>query len=253
MFSNAIVKRPCKNMINGITTAGLGAPDFDLAAAQHDAYVRALETCGLAVATLPADDAYPDSVFIEDTCLVTPHCAVITNPGADSRKGEIQSIREALVPFELPVETITAPGTLDAGDVMMVGTHFYVGLSERTNPEGVDQLASILKRYGMTVSAVPLSSVLHLKTGISYLENNILLVWGEFVDKPELAGFEKIRVPDDEAYAANSVWINNTVLVPKGYNRTKEMIKEKGYQVLTLDVSEFRKLDGGLSCLSLRF
>ena len=253
MFSNAIVKQPCRNMINGITTAGLGQPDYPLALTQHDAYVRALESCGLSVTSLPPEEAYPDSVFIEDTCLMTPHCAVITHPGADTRKGETQTVREAVVPFGLPVETITPPGTLDAGDIMMVGTHFYVGLSDRTNPEGVSQLASILKPYGMTVSAVPLTSVLHLKTGISYLENNILLAWGEFTDKPDLKGFEKICVPEDEAYAANCVWINGTVLVPKGYEKTKGLIKDRGYEVLTLDVSEYRKLDGGLSCLSLRF
>lgn len=253
MFSKAIVKQPCKNMISGITTAGLGQPEYELALTQHGAYVRTLEACGLTVTTLPAQEAYPDSVFIEDTCLMTPRCAVITNPGADSRKGETAAVRDAVAPFGLPVETISAPGTLDAGDIMMVGTQFYVGLSDRTNPEGYAQLSAILGRYGMGATAVPLKSVLHLKTGISYLENDTLLVWGEFTDKPELAGFDRIRVPEDEGYAANSLWINDIVLVPEGYERTRGMIEQRGYKTLALDVSEFRKLDGGLSCLSLRF
>ena len=253
MFTRAIVKRPCKNMINGITTADLGQPDYDLAIHQHDAYIGALERCGLSVTILPAEDAYPDSVFIEDTCLVTPHCAVLTRPGADARKGERQAVHGAVSSLGLPVEAIQSPGTLDAGDVMMVDAHFYVGLSDRTNREGFDQLEAILNRYGMTASAVGLTSVLHLKTGISYLENNILLAWGEFVSKPELSGFDQIRVPEDEAYAANAVWINGRVLVPAGYEKTKALIAARGYQIEAVDMSEYRKLDGGLSCLSLRF
>ena len=253
MFKNAIVKSPCPNMVNGITSADLGTPDYDLACRQHDAYIRALETCGLSVTVLDREDAYPDSVFIEDTCLVTPYCAVITRPGAESRKGETLSVKQAMAAFDLPVEEITAPGTLDAGDVMMKGSHFYVGLSDRTNAEGFNQLASILSRYGMTASAVSLTSVLHLKTGISYLENDVFVAWGEFLDKGKFSEFTTLAVPDNEAYAANSVWINDRVLVPKGYEQTRAMIAAKGYETIELDVSEFRKLDGGLSCLSLRF
>ncbi len=253
MFTKAIVKQPCKNMVKGITQAGLGTPDYDLACRQHDAYIKALESCKLAVTILPQDDAYPDSVFIEDACLVTPGCAVITRPGAESRRGEIQSVRQAMAAFDLPLEEITAPGTLDAGDIMMAGNHFYVGLSDRTNTQGFAQLEAILNRYGMTASAVPLKSVLHLKTGISYLENNILLAWGEFMTKEEFSGFTRLEVGNTESYAANSVWINDRVLVPAGFEQTREMIAAAGYDPIEVDVSEFRKLDGGLSCLSLRF
>ncbi|WDP88987.1 MAG: N(G),N(G)-dimethylarginine dimethylaminohydrolase [Desulfobacter sp.] len=253
MFTRAIVKRPCKNMINGITEAGLGSPDYDLACRQHDAYIQALETCGLSVTVLPPEEAYPDSVFIEDTCLVTPKCAVITRPGAQSRKGETQSVRQAMAAFDLPTEEIAAPGTLDAGDIMMVGDHYFVGRSARTNAEGFAQLETILNRYGMTASAVELESVLHLKTGISYLENNNLLAWGEFLTKEALSKFNILGVDNDEAYAANSVWVNGYVLVPAGHGRTMDMIEAAGYRPVEVDVSEFRKLDGGLSCLSLRF
>ena len=124
---------------------------------------------------------------------------------------------------------------------------------KRTNKHGFEQLSSILKKYGMTASAVPLTTVLHLKTGISFLENNTILAFGEFLTKPEFQKFTILAVDEQEAYAANSVWINDQVLVPMGFPKTKRMIEEKGYAAVELDVSEFRKLDGGLSCLSLRF
>jgi len=126
-------------------------------------------------------------------------------------------------------------------------------LSERTNTEGTAQLNAILKKYDLTSSTIKLESVLHLKTGISYLENNNLLAFGEFLAKPELVKFNLLKVDPDESYAANSVWINGKVLVPKGFSKAVKMIEDAGYQVIKLDVSEFRKLDGGLSCLSLRF
>ena len=253
MFTSAVVKTPCKNMVEGISHAGLGLPNYTKALTQHREYVRAMEACGLAVTTLEPEEAFPDSCFIEDTCLVTRDCAVITRPGADSRRGEIEAVARAMAPLGLPMDKIRAPGTLDAGDVMMVGDHFYVGLSDRTNQEGADQLAAILALFGMTVSVIALSSVLHLKTGISYLENNVLLAFGEFLSKPELMSFDILEVAVEEAYAANSVWINGRVIVPTGFPKTLEMIRDKGYDTIEVDVSEFRKLDGGLSCLSLRF
>ncbi len=253
MFSKAIVKRPCKNMVNGITEAGMGLPDYQKALNQHDDYIKALENCGLEVFILEPDQTFPDSVFIEDTCLITRACTVITRPGADSRRGEIRSVEQAVRSLDLPLESIKAPGTLDAGDIMMVGDHYYVGLSNRTNETGVAQLGKILKKYGMTVSAIPLSTVLHLKTGLSYLEHNNLLAYGEFLDRPEFRDHNILAVNEKEAYAANSVWINEMVIVPAGFPQTEKMIENQGYETLLVDVSEFRKLDGGVSCLSLRF
>lgn len=253
MFTSAIVKTPCRNMIHGITTAGLGKPDYDLALKQHGAYVRALEQCGLEVTILDADEAFPDSTFIEDACLMTPRCAVITRPGADARRDETIAVAAAVKKFGLPVEQIQGPGTLDAGDVMMVKDQYFTGLSDRTNPEGASQLDRILKTYGLSAPTIALESVLHLKTGISYLENNNLLAFGEFLTKPELKKFHILEVSPDEAYAANSVWINGTVLVPMGFPATRNLIETAGYKTIEVDVSEFQKLDGGLSCLSLRF
>jgi dimethylargininase len=253
MFTSAVVKRPCSNLVNGIRSNDLGAPDFARACRQHDSYITALETCGLSVTILAPDEAFADSTFIEDTCLVTENCVVMTRPGHPARRGETRSVAHAMARLDRPVMEITAPGTLDAGDVMRVDHHFYVGLSDRTNQEGIGQLAKVLGPFGYTVSAIELTSVLHLKTGVSYLENNRLLAWGDFVTRPEFSKFTILAVDDDEAYAANSVWINDRVLVPEGFEKTRALIAAHGYDTLAVDVSEFQKLDGGLSCLSLRF
>jgi dimethylargininase len=253
MFKNAIVRTPCPALIHGLSSSSLGKPDYDLALYQHAQYVDALRSCGLEVKVLEADPDFPDSTFVEDVALCTPGCAIITNPGAQSRNGEIFKIEAVLHSFYERVESIEAPGTLDAGDVMMVGKHYYIGLSERTNTEGADQLIGILEKHGMTGSGVPLKEMLHLKSGLSYLEQNHLLITGEFTDHPAFAGFQRIEVAPDEAYAANSLWVNSTVLVPKRFPKTRELIEQAGYRTLVLDVSEFQKLDGGLSCLSLRF
>ncbi len=243
-------------MTEGITS-GLypGRPDYNLALIQHDAYIEALKQCGVDVTVLPADEQFPDSCFVEDPAVLTERCAVITNPGAASRNGETASIEEAVRKFypEDRIEHIISPGTLEGGDVMMCGTHFFVGRSERTNEEGIRQFIAILEKYGYTCSEVRLEEVLHLKTGVNYLENNNMLVSGEFTDKPEFEAYRKYVIPENEAYAANCIWVNDTVIVPEGYPAVLATVKAMGYRTITVDTSEFRKLDGGLSCLSLRF
>jgi dimethylargininase len=253
MFKNALVRQPCRNMVHGLSAAGLGRPDYKKALDQHEAYVAALQDCGLAVTIMAADETYPDSVFSEDTAVLSEKVAVITRPGASSRLGEEVVVAEALSRFYDHLEYITAPGTLDGGDVLRAGNQFFIGISARTNESGAGQLAVILAKNGYLPTLVPLRHVLHLKTGIAYLQNNRLLACGEFVEHPLLSGFEIVPVPQDEAYAANSVWINGCVLVPAGFPRTIKAIERLGYEVVPVDVSEFRKLDGGLSCLSLRF
>ncbi len=253
MFTKAIVRIPCRNMVKGLTAADLGKPDYYLALEQHGEYIKALKKCGLEIMILEADENYPDSTFVEDTALLTPVCAVITNPGSDSRKGETASIKDAVSKFYSEIETIRHPGTVDAGDIMMVGPHFYIGLSERTNSEGAGQMISILEKYSLSGSTVSLKNVLHLKSGASYLENNNLIAAGEFVNKQEFKKYNILKVIDSENYAANCVWINGTVIIAAGYSAVKRLIEEAGYPVIELDMSEFRKLDGGLSCLSLRF
>jgi dimethylargininase len=240
-------------MVNGITSASLGKPDYETALEQHRLYVEALKECGLEVMVLDSDNQYPDSTFVEDVALCTSKFAVVTNPGAPSRNGEKHGMSITLKEFFKNIEVINPSGNLDAGDVMMAGDIFYIGISERTNINGAEQLINLLKKYNMSGIKVPLNTMLHLKTGLSYLENNNLLISGEFVINPVFDNYSKIIVEDYEAYAANSLWINGKVLVPKGFPETKAKIEKAGYTTIELNVSEFQKLDGGLSCLSLRF
>lgn len=253
LFKNAIVRKPSKSMLKGLSNAGLGLPNYELALQQHNAYVDALLECGLDITVLEADENYPDSCFVEDVALCTPNCAVITRPGAVSRRGEIIEMQEVLKEFYEHIEQIEEPGTIEAGDIMMVGNHFYIGLSERTNKNGAEQMKSILEKYGMTASLVPLKEVLHLKTGLAYLEKGQLLISGEFLTNPEFNQYNKIIIASKDAYSANCIWVNQKVLVPAGFPSTTEKIAQAGYEVIELNMSEFQKLDGGLSCLSLRF
>jgi dimethylargininase len=253
MFKIAIVRKPGKSMLKGLTTAELGLPDYENALVQHAEYIKVLKECGLEVMVLEEDEKHPDSTFVEDTALLTRECAIITNPGALSRRGEIIEIKNVLKEYYSNIEEVQEPGTVDAGDIMMVGSHFYIGLSERTNEKGAEQVVEYLEKYGMRGSTVNLEEVLHLKTGVAYLERNNLVACGEFISKEEFQGFNILEIDKDESYAANCIWVNDTVLIPRGFPKAKDMIKSEGYAVKEVDVSEFRKLDGGLSCLSLRF
>ena len=252
-FSRAIVRIPCRSLVQGLTTQKLGKPDYQKALEQHTAYVEALKGAGLEVVVLEPDDTYPDSVFVEDTAVLTPECAIITNPGALSRRGETECIEKTVRELYDEIARIEPPGTLDGGDVMMVGSHYYIGLSSRTNPHGAWQLINYLKDYGMSGSTIALKTLLHLKSGAAYLEYNKLVLAGELRDRPEFASFETITVDDREPYAANCLWVNGRVMIADGFPGTTRSIESHGYDTLRLDMSEFRKLDGGLSCLSLRF
>ncbi|MGD8921776.1 MAG: arginine deiminase family protein [Candidatus Zixiibacteriota bacterium] len=252
-FSRAIVRIPCRSLVKGLTTQKLGKPDYAKAFEQHTAYVEVLKASGLEVVVLDPDEAYPDSVFVEDTALLTPECAIITNPGALSRRGETERIEVTVREFYENVERIEPPGTLDGGDVLMVGSHYYIGLSTRTNPHGAWQLINYLKDYGLSGSTIALRNLLHLKSGAAYLENNTIVLAGELRDRPEFGFLDAIIVADDESYAANCVWVNGRVMIAGGFPETGRTIESYGYDTVFLDMSEFRKLDGGLSCLSLRF
>lgn len=256
MFKNVIVRKPGKSICDGITSAPeLGKPDYKKALKQHENYIETLKKCGVNVTILEPLEEFPDSCFVEDTAVLTKKCAIISNPGAESRNKEPEFMVETIKKFysEDKIEYIKFPGTLEGGDVMMVGDHFYVGKSARTNEEGIKQFIKILNKYGLTGSEVSLEKVLHLKTGVNYIENNNMLVSGEFIDKKDFENYNKIIVPENESYGANCIWINGTVIVPEGYPKIEKAIKDMGYKVLVTDTSEFKKIDGGLSCLSLRF
>lgn len=253
MFTRAIVRLPATNLMEGISTSGLGLPDYEKAVSQHAAYVSSLKSLGVDVRILEANNLFPDSVFIEDTAICDQEFAVITRPGAPSRRDETNGMKEVLDDFFKNTEVINPPGTIEGGDVMKVNNHYYVGISDRTNNSGADQLISILKKYGLTGEKVKLNKILHLKTGISYLHNDFILVCKEFAESRQFSKYRRIVVEPHESYAANSLWINGKVLVPEGFNNTRRKIEESGFDTLCLNTSEFRKLDGGLSCLSLRF
>lgn len=256
MFTRAIVRPPSPNFAQGLTTAGLGAPDYELALKQHQAYCAALAQCGLTLTRLEPDPEHPDSTFVEDTAIVTNHGAVLTRPGAPSRAGEVESMRRALAEFFPNPASINAPGTVDGGDVCEAGSHFFIGLSERTNQAGTQQLSELLKSFGYTCSLVDItneSSLLHLKSGIAYLGDNRLVATEAFVTRPEFAGYDQIIVNSADAYAANCVRVKEQVLVAAGYPVFEEKLRELGYRTIALEMSEFQKMDGGLSCLSLRF
>ena len=256
VFSHAIVRTPGRSLCDGITSAPeLGRPIYERACEEHADYIAALRRCGVEVLVLPPLEAYPDSCFVEDPAVITRRGAIITNPGAPSRNGEKDEIEPTIRQFfdDDHIARISAPGTLEGGDVMMVGDHFFVGRSARTNEEGIRQFLAILQGWGLSGSEVPLEEVLHLKTGVNYIENDTMLVSGEFVDKPDFAAYRKIVVPQEEAYGANCIWVNGTVIVAQGYPTVLKAVQDLGYPTIVVDTSEFRKIDGGLSCLSLRF
>lgn len=256
MFQRAILRLPGSNFADGLTTVDYGTPDYQATLAQHQAYQAALRHFGLELEVLEPDLEHPDSTFVEDVAVLTAHSAILTNPGAPSRKGEVEGIRPAIERHFENICRITAPGTLDGGDICEAGSHFFIGLSERTNPEGARQLAAFLAQEGYSASTVEVKGVpgiLHLKSGIAYLGEKDLVLIDAFAGRPEFAGYRIIRVDPDENYAANCLPINESVLIPKGYPRLKGRIDRLGYTTLALDMSEYRKMDGGLSCLSLRF
>lgn len=257
MFTRAITRKPCKALIDGISTGQFceGTPDYEAAVKQHDIYVATLRELGLEVTELEADERFPDSCFVEDPAVVMERCAVITNPATDSRNGEKHEIIDTIRKFydDSQIFHIEAPGTMEGGDVMRIGDHFYVGLSDRTNEEGAKQFNDIVTKFGYTSSTVPVTEGLHLKDFVIYLENNNMLVTAVMNDMPAFKDFNRFVIDPDELYAINSMNINGTVLVPDGYPKTKKIIEDLGYPIKLMDTTEFKKIDGSLTCLSLRF
>ena len=256
MFRHAIVRPPGENFADGLTSAELGKPDFAAALAQHHAYCEALEACGLELIRLPVDLEHPDSTFVEDTAVLTAHSAILARPGAATRMGEVAGVRDTIHRIYSTVHEIQAPGTLDGGDICEAGSHFFIGISHRTNEEGAQQLAGFLAADGFTSSTVDIrnmDSILHLKSGIAYLENRDLVVMADMAGREEFAGYNLIPVPVEETYACNCVLVNDYVLIPAGFPLLTAELERRGYKTVALEMSEFRKMDGGLSCLSLRY
>ncbi|MGD8344449.1 MAG: arginine deiminase family protein [Desulfobacterales bacterium] len=251
-FEYAITRIPAQTFDRGLTTAKMGLPSYESVLKQHRAYTEALMSIGFKIIELEPLPDYPDAHFVEDTAVVTPEVAVITNPGAKSRQGEEKSIAGVLEQYRR-IEHILAPGTLDGGDVLMIGNHFLIGISERTNRQGVEQLGRILSDHGKTHTPIAVAAGLHLKSRINYVGQNTVLVTAEFSEHEALHAYDKIIVDPKEAYAANTLWVNDSLLVPKGFPDTKAKLSALGLPTIELDVSEMRKMDGGLTCLSIRF
>jgi dimethylargininase len=253
MFHQAIARRPGPDFALGLTTAtGEAPPDYPRFLVQHAAYLDVLRSLGLAVEVLDPLPGFPDAHFVEDVAVVTPEVAVLTRPGAPSRRGEAEPMAPVLARYRELVR-IPEPGTLDGGDVLMVGRHVFVGLSDRTNPAGAKSLGAILERHGYTWSPVPVGAGLHLKSSVTWAGEDMLILAEGFRRRPEFAGYRQIVVDAAETYAANTLWINGHLLTPAGYPRLRARLEHLGLPVHELDTSEARKMDGGLTCLSLRF
>ncbi len=224
--------------------------DVEVARAQHHEYVQALKKLGCDVIELPAESDLPDSVFVEDAAFILPEVAVITRPGADSRKPETESIIRALAPH-IRLVRVREPATIDGGDVLVLGKYIYVGLSTRSNQEAVDQLNDLLGEYGYTVTGVQMHDCLHLKTAVTRLGDSVLLINPKWVDTHHFGNFNWIEVDPSEPFAANCLPIAGSVIYPTAFPKTCAKLENAGYHLTTIDVSELAKAEGAVTCCSL--
>jgi dimethylargininase len=252
MFTYAIVRKPGDDFAHGSTTSNLGTPRYELIMKQHGAYIKALSSLGLELIVLEPLPNYPDAYFVEDTAVVTPDVAIITNPGNKDRQGEEDTIERALAAYRKTVR-IKAPGTVDGGDVLQVDSHFFIGISERTNREGAKQLGCIFEEYRYTWATIYVEAGLHLKSSVNYIGKNTLLITEKFAHYNKFKDYHSIIVDKTEEYAANTLLINNSLITPKGFPNIIKKLEAMGLNIIELDVSEARKMDGGLTCMSLRF
>jgi len=247
-----IARKPGANFADGITTSSLGKPSFALMLEQHQAYLDLMKELGIEVHVLEAEMQYPDAHFVEDTAVVIPEVGIITNPGAKARKGEEKTIEPLLANFR-KIERISAPGTLEGGDILLIDKTFYVGISERTNEEGAKQLNEIVSKYGYTTINIKVAAGLHLKSSINYIGRNNVIVSQPFNKIPDFEKYNKIVLTEEETYAANCLFLNEKIIMPAGFPILKQQIFDLGYEIHELNISEVEKMDGGLTCLSLRF
>src|SRR5215213_2100960 len=224
--------------------------DLDVAREQHQSYVDILRELGCRVIELPAEPDLPDSVFVEDTAFILPELAVITCPGADSRKPETESIIPALAPLIKWVH-VREPATVDGGDVLVLEKKIYVGLSTRSNPAVIDQLNELLGDYGYAATGVPLQNCLHLKSAVTRADDKTLLINKNWVDTSCFENFNFIEVDPSEPHAANCLPIHGSIIFPTAFPKTRAKLEERGYKVRTVDVSELAKAEGAVTCCSL--
>lgn len=241
-------------------SAGLGACELsfverspiDIARArlQHRAYQDALRSLGCVVRVLPELAHMADAVFVEDTAIVLDEVAIMTRPGAASRRGEGASVADALGRYR-ELRHIDAPGTLDGGDVLRLGNFIYVGQSARSNPEGIAQLQALVAEFGYQVIGVPTRDCLHLKSAVTALDDETVLLQPRWVDRQAFADYRIIEVDPAEEHAANVVRVGDALLMPANFPRTQQRLLDAGYRVVTVDVSELQKAEGAVTCCSL--
>jgi len=226
--------------------------DLELARIQHGNYLRALERAGCDVLVLPAEVELPDSVFVEDVAIVLDELAVLTRPGAMSRRAEVATVADPLRRYR-PLQAIEAPATLDGGDVLRIGRTLYVGQSARSNPDGLGQLRNRLAPFGYVVEGVPTRDCLHLKSAVTALSDDSVVLQPAWVDREYFAAFHIIEVDPVEAHAANVLRIGDELIMPTSFPRTRQRLLDAGFQVTTVDVSELQKAEGAVTCCSLVF
>jgi dimethylargininase len=226
--------------------------DLETARRQHGEYESLLESLGVEVHSLPAEADLPDSVFVEDAAVVLDECAVLTRPGAGSRRPEVESIAQALAPYR-KLFSIQAPGTLDGGDVLVVGKNVYVGLSTRSNRSAIDQMQAFLAPDGYRVHGVRVTGCLHLKSAVTQVAEHILLVNPAWVGLDHFIGMQFIEVDPSEPYAANALRIGEVVIYQPAYPRTRQRLEQAGMRVVLVDETELGKAEGALTCCLLIF
>ncbi len=226
--------------------------DLELARNQHQRYRQALAELGCKVVSLEEQPELPDAVFVEDVAIVLDECAVITRPGAESRRPETETVADKLSEYRKLV-SIEAPGTLDGGDVLRVGKTLYVGLSGRSNMAAVEQLRGLIAPFGYTVKAAEVSGCLHLKSAVSQVAENALLANPRWVNAADFGAFEWLEIDPAEAYAANTLLIGDSIIYPTSFPRTRQRLEQRGIRLLAVEVSELQKAEGAVTCCSLVF
>lgn len=249
-----LARRPASNFADGITTAShLGQPDYDKAIQQYDTYLQALRDCNLQVTVLPADNRYPDGHFVEDPVVIFRDVAFMCRSGAEARQGEGDSLKPHL--SDLQIIEADAEARIDGGDVLICADRVLVGLSHRTNQAGVDVLRHAFQRVkpDIQVDAVPFDGLLHLKSGLTELAPNVLIRDPALHTGYDLSWANVHTLPRDEGYAADVMPVNDTLFIAEGYPTALEIAQNYYNNIVELDMSEFQKMDGGLTCLSLRY
>ena len=226
--------------------------DVAIASAQHKAYQDCLAELGVEIVSLPAQPELPDAVFVEDAAVVVDEVAVISIMGAPSRRPEAGTLIDTLSRYR-PIKFLVEPATLDGGDVLRAGRFVFVGLSQRTNRKACSQLSDLLGGYGYQVQSVEVRDCLHLKSACSYIGSDTMLVNRSWIDTERLRGFELIDVPKEEPAAANALLVEDVVIIPASFPKTRALLEERGFRLRTIDLSELQKAEAGVTCGSLIF